>query len=266
MAGPIKRIVRTAIAPLLDDARASATQVSQLLHCHEAEVIETREAWVRLRGFDGYEGWCHEGYLRPVVPPKSPYAPDLTETGLRSGWSSEQRMSLGSIVRRPNGYTFILPLGALLETDDAVAGGIVMNGRGRSRYFGTSGVTLVQRTGELFTGTSYQWGGVTPWGADCSGMVQTMFALHGIQLPRDAWQQGEQGTPVTDLSTVRPGDLFFFSDREDGRVTHVAIAIDSTHVVHCSLANGGYGVNRLDDSDPVGKTLKETFRFARRIW
>ena len=43
-----------------------------------------------------------------------------------------------------------------------------------------------------FAGTPYQWGGVTPWGADCSGLVQTVFWLHGVTLPRDAWQQAER--------------------------------------------------------------------------
>ena len=46
---------------------------------------------------------------------------------------------------------------------------------------------------ELFAGTPYQWGGVSPWGADCSGLMQTAFWLHGVALPRDAWQQAAIG-------------------------------------------------------------------------
>ena len=52
---------------------------------------------------------------------------------------------------------------------------------------------------------SYQWGGVTPWGADCSGMVQTVFGMHGVPLPRDARQQAELGTALAlDTSCVEP--------------------------------------------------------------
>ena len=47
----------------------------------------------------------------------------------------------------------------------------------------------ITRSAQLyFEGTSYFWGGVTPWGADCSGLVQSVYWLHGIQLYRDAWQ------------------------------------------------------------------------------
>jgi cell wall-associated NlpC family hydrolase len=126
---------------------------------------------------------------------------------------------------------------------------------------------IVRSAQRYFEGTSYLWGGVTPWGADCSGLVQTSFWLHGIQLRRDAWQQAEQGVPTdSDLLTSRTGDLLFFSDRVDGHITHVAIALGGCRLVHLALGRGGYAVENLaDESDPYVAKLHERFVTARRV-
>jgi len=250
--------VRVAIAPLLAEAAVSSRQVSQLLRGHQAEITDTDGKWLRLRGADGYEGWCHRGYVdvdQAVIT-----AP------LSSAWHAEHRMSIGCTVRSARHGEQTLPLGALLDADDEVVHGVAMNHRARSRYFAPDADSITRRAVELFNGTPYQWGGVTPWGADCSGFVQTVFALHGTQLPRDAWMQGERGRSVAnDIADLQPADLLFFSDRDDGRATHVAMSLGGSICVHCSLANGGFGINTLDAGDSVATGLSETFCFARRI-
>jgi len=240
------------------EARVSSGQVGQLLRGHEADVLQADSAWLRVRGADGYDGWCHRGFLRDEGPAVVP---------LTVAWLAERRMSLGCSVTLGGGAPLALPLGALLDPDEAVVAGLAMNHRARARYFAADADTLVMRATELFRGAPYQWGGVTPWGADCSGFVQTMYALHGTQLPRDAWQQAERGRDVAaELSELRPGDLLFFSDRDDGRPTHVGLSLGRERMAHSSLSNGGFAIDRLDASDPVATALRETFRFARRIW
>jgi hypothetical protein len=250
--------VRATVAPLLSEGRPSATQISQLLRGHHADVLDRAGDWLRLHGVDKYDGWCHAGYLNLTA------ATDAEP--LRSAWESDLRMSTGCTVRQSSGAQILLPLGALLDPDEVVLAGLAINGSGRARYFARDAQLLVRRALDTFAGAPYQWGGVTPWGADCSGLVQTIFALHGLQLPRDAWQQAECGTDVTqEVLEFRPADLLFFSDRDDKRVTHVGVSMGGSNVAHCALANGGFAINVLNADDPVSVQLRETFLFARRL-
>src|SRR6185437_7197884 len=92
-----------------------------------------------------------------------------------------------------------LPLGAVLDCDAAVVRGDVVASDTRAERFPRDGAAIARSAVELFEGTPYEWGGVTPWGADCSGMVQAVFGLHGIPLPRDARQQAEHGDSGPDI-------------------------------------------------------------------
>ena len=119
--------------------------------------------------------------------------------------------------------TIDLPLGAVVGNGKCVNGRAMDLTRRREIFPAEPDAIVASATG-LFQGTYYQWGGITPWGADCSGMVQTVFGLHGVKLLRDAWQQATQGVLVDGgLDGFEAGDLLFFSDRDDGKITHVAL-------------------------------------------
>jgi cell wall-associated NlpC family hydrolase len=94
-----------------------------------------------------------------------------------------------------------------------------------------------------------------------------VFSLHGLQLPRDAWQQAELGTDAgRDVGELQAGDLLFFSDRSDKRVTHVGIALGDRRMVHLALGRGGYAIERLANrADPFVTKLRDSFLFARRM-
>jgi hypothetical protein len=65
-----------------------------------------------------------------------------------------------------------------------------------------------------FIGTPYVWGGTSPNGFDCSGLMQYTFGKFGIKLPRVTYDQIGQGQAVS-MKGLRPGDLVFF-DTEPG--------------------------------------------------
>jgi Cell wall-associated hydrolases (invasion-associated proteins) len=248
-------IVRTPLAPVFAEPRVASAQISQLVAGRCLELLEKRDDWYRIRGPDEYEGWLHRGYLSPAP-----------EDGARQSVNLD-RVSLGCITTTGDGGRRAMPLGSLLSPEERVKTGEVI-GIGEQVTLFPPDEGAITRSAQLyFEGTSYLWGGVTPWGADCSGLVQTVFWLHGIQLRRDAWQQAEQGAAgESDPLESRKGDLLFFSDRVDGRITHVAISLGNQRLVHLALGRGGYAVeNLLDVRDPYVVKLRERFVKARRV-
>jgi len=246
--------VKTPLAPLLDEPRASATQISQLLYGHCAKILRRDGAWLHARGGDGYEGWMHEGY---------------TQTCLEAAfdewaWGTRGELSLGCSVRDAGGGTLDLPLGAVVGSAHRVSGR-TLDLDHRRETFPADPEAIVASASGLFQGSYYQWGGITPWGTDCSGLVQSVFALHGIRLPRDASQQALEGENVAGIEELQPADLLFFSDREDGKITHVAIAMGASRIVHAALGRGGHRVENLSRPDDYVGGLMYRFRFARRV-
>jgi cell wall-associated NlpC family hydrolase len=250
-----KLLVTAAIAPMLAEPRANAEQVSQRLAGHELEILEVRTPWFRTRGCDGYEGWMHSGYVR-TMPSR--------EIARRY---AAGRISLGCVAMSAEGRRTALPLGARLADDDRVESGEALSADELRARFPHDPAAVAETARKRFEGTPYQWGGITPWGADCSGLVQTSFSLHGFRLPRDAWQQAECGSPVNaDLASLQTGDLVFFSEREDRRATHVAIGLGDGAVVHSAIARGGWAIDRLTRSeDAYVSALRSRIIGARRL-
>lgn len=60
-----------------------------------------------------------------------------------------------------------------------------------------------------FLGVPYVWGGTSPSGFDCSGLVQYVYAHFGVNLPRTSQAQQNVGVAVS-RSELQPGDLVFF--------------------------------------------------------
>lgn len=89
--------------------------------------------------------------------------------------------------------------------------------------------TQVVFTAMQMVGVPYQWGGATPSGFDCSGLVQYAYSNAGLRLPRTAAAQMEAVTPVT-LENAEAGDLLFFRDGK--RTAHVAIYLGQGRFVH----------------------------------
>jgi cell wall-associated NlpC family hydrolase len=109
----------------------------------------------------------------------------------------------------------------------------------------SAGAAAVVDTALRLEGTPYRNGGVDTSGFDCSGLVQYVFARHGVTLPRNVRDQFQAGLAVPRAALI-PGDLVFFSTTAPG-ATHVGILVDAKELtfVHAPSERGVVRVERL---------------------
>ena len=103
------------------------------------------------------------------------------------------------------------------------------------------------RTALAYRGVPYRWGGTSPRGFDCSGLVQTVCAKWGIYLPRVAHEQYKQGTWVKP-DQLQPGDLVFFKDTYRRGLSHVGIYVGEGYFIHAPGTGKHVCLARLDGS------------------
>lgn len=90
-------------------------------------------------------------------------------------------------------------------------------------------------TAMQMVGVPYAWGGSSPAGFDCSGLVQYAYSNAGLHVPRTAAAQMDAAAPLT-LENAQAGDLLFF--RDGSRTSHVAIYLGQGRFVHAPSTGG----------------------------
>jgi len=105
------------------------------------------------------------------------------------------------------------PIGAVASTPDATVAP-------PSQYGGVVGIAM------RYLGVPYVWGGASPSGFDCSGLVMYAYAQMGVSLPHYTGAQWNVGVPVA-RNDLQPGDLVFF----DG-LGHAGIYVGGGNFIH----------------------------------
>lgn len=120
--------------------------------------------------------------------------------------------------------------------------------------------TDILNTAMGFQGVPYVWGGTTPQGFDCSGLVQYVFGQYGIHLPRTTYNQINVGAAVG-IQQLQPGDLVFFSAAANGRsADHVGIYLGQGKFIAAPRPGENVMVSSLADS-----YYQQRFVAGRRI-
>jgi cell wall-associated NlpC family hydrolase len=110
---------------------------------------------------------------------------------------------------------------------------------------GSVGTEIAMRAMSLL-GTPYKWGGASPGGFDCSGLVRFVHEQLGIYTPRTAAEQYSAARRVR-ISGIEPGDLLFFRTDDDKRISHVAIYTGEGRFIHAPKTGRQVELRTLDD-------------------
>ena len=206
------RVPRTALRA---SGNADATAVSELLWGERFDLFDVVGDWGFGRStHDRYSGWVAMAALgdadaAPTRAVSARAAPLFAAPDIKSPVLAE------------------LPFGAQLAGVEAGSFfGLASGGFVHHRHLAALPQSLLA-VARRFTDAPYLWGGRTPHGVDCSGLVQAALMACGIACPRDSDQQhAELGTAV-DFADRRGSDLIFFPG-------HVGILADADTLFHAN--------------------------------
>ncbi|MGH8191261.1 MAG: C40 family peptidase [Rhodanobacteraceae bacterium] len=110
------------------------------------------------------------------------------------------------------------------------------------------------KTGKMFMGLPYLWGGRSGFAYDCSGFTSSIYQAHGIIIPRDADAQALHGPGTkVDRKQLVPGALIFYAnDHGTGSIYHVAMYVGDDRMMEA-----------YDSGTPIRTTQA---RFGDNYW
>nr|NQU89822.1 C40 family peptidase [Bacteroidota bacterium] len=246
--------------PVRSQASHRSEMINQLLFGETYEVVDAVKGWKLIRGtMDKYEGYIDENQFTGL------YAEEyLKIKSLPSRFPAE----FTSYIKSESGEQFLLLLGSTLT---GLENQLISIGNYKFHYTGN---TLIQKeptirdsvvkTAFRYLHVPYLWGGRSPLGIDCSGLVQVAFMMNGIKLERDSSEQSQQGETLNLISEARDGDLIFF-DNEDGNIIHVGIFFCQDQIIH---ASGSVRIDKVDHNGIFNADQKKythNLRLIKRI-
>lgn len=250
-------VCHLSIIPVRKEPSHRSEMLTQLLFGETYTIQEMKGEWAAVTvAYDSYSGWISNAQLQEVGEQEfrelteqcMHISAEMVQIIYNSTRNITQGIFIGSTIPPLNEERFIL------AGDDYRCHGNLREGASNqgARF------TVIEENIKKFIYAPYLWGGRSPFGIDCSGFVQVMFKIGGVQLPRDARQQAEIGEMIYFINDAVPGDLLFF-DNEDGLITHTGIYLGSNKIAHAS------GMVRIDEVDTTGIFNKEWKKYTHKL-
>ncbi len=251
---PTKGICTISLVPLRAEPDDRAEMVSQILFGESFDILQTHKQWMQVRlDWDGYTGWIDNKQALPVEESF------LREAAGETGISLELAQTIISHDRK-----FPIVFGSSLPMFDGMNFRIgkdkyVFNGQAHNpAHNHIDPPSLLSRVARKFVNSPYLWGGRSPFGIDCSGLVQVLYKAIGLALPRDSYLQAQEGTAVDFTNETTVGDLAFFENSK-GEIAHVGMLLEDRHIIHA------YGQVRIDRLDHFGIYNQKEGKYTHKL-
>jgi gamma-D-glutamyl-L-lysine dipeptidyl-peptidase len=223
-------IITLPLVPLRESDNERSELYTQLLFGECVEILETRERWLFVRNHsDNYRGWLDRKMIQVLSSDEEERIEKTTKITIQ--------VPIISIHKVNANEEMFLPGGSIIHSDKS--GEYIFGNEtyllhaselnNNEEVLGQKLINLAKQ----YINAPYLWGGKSIMGIDCSGLVQIVYAMCGIQLDRDASDQVERGQVIDFLSETKVGDLAFF-ENQDGRIIHVGILLNSHQIIHAS--------------------------------
>jgi cell wall-associated NlpC family hydrolase len=266
---PERMLVVSGVADVRRDPSHASELVSQAVLGDLVEPLKTEGEWVLARMDDGYIGWIRDWHLRAwslakrdSFAARAAHRVGANHATIHCAPSADSLPVAQLVVGTPVAAARAVRGWLSVELPDGRTG-FARRADVEKTPHGRATPARLARTGRRFLGVPYLWGGTTPAGFDCSGLIQRIFRLHGILLPRDSDMQARWGVEriVDGPSGIAPGDLLFFG-RTAEAITHVALVLPDGTFLH---SHGQVVVNSLDEKSPAFlPRLLAIWRLTRR--
>jgi len=248
----INGVVNQSLVAVRREPFERSEMVNQLLFGEVFLVLEKFKGWLRISvRHDGYEGWIDEKLCMVIDSEQMEWIslPKVESVATR----------LFSAKKLDNNFPIRLCPGSSLYFYNSIDGSFKLGAEEYKTYsqpddvFGESLRDNLVELAKSYVNSPYLWGGRSPYGIDCSGLIQVVYKNIGFSIPRDSGQQVAWGKTVDSISMAQPGDLAFFDD-EEGNNTHVGMILPGGGIVHYS----GYAkVDTVDHQEMCSNNTKK---------